>query len=462
MRIAHRFRSDPEGKRLRLDFEFDPRAVLGEGGASPVELARAGLARYASAVAQLEDPRTRVGLRTTVLPAPGEVGEAAEIKAQLLAYARRIEAQLLGVVEGHGAAEPVGMVLEAAIDPTGMAALAVDVVPVEVTLTLSRPAALVYADGGGARVEKSQESSLTVAADLEPDEPPSARAAARGSIGGEEPSDVTLLLYAEDFEATFAGWDGEQGTARLAVRSDQQDLAAAAGPAPLWALRMSSSAGIEVRFAAGEAAYFSLAPLDVQLVGGAAQVPRYDESLKPEYEAATFTGIDLDQWGEAFLAAMDEVLSPGIGTAIAAEDAVTYGELMQAKSVLAEALAQGVQPVFGGTGSGVVEGDIESARDVFEQTVLGRLGAAFALSAIVQVPATVSGHSAPGPQAPRLFGVVAAASAPDDITLGSAKLSLASAPSDSAFSPSRSPPASRPAAPTSSSSRPGRPAFSST
>lgn len=436
VRIAHRFlpptADKSKGPRLRLSFAFDPEAVVkvGSGQEDPhavEEQAKAALNRYATAIAQLQDSRTEAVVATSL---PGLLGNLGAVNAELAGYAEEIVEQLEKAAKG-GEAKPISHAFEWTIDPTRLAEAKSDVVPVEVALEMSRPEDLVYVGSNSKPVEKGVQSSFPVPADLSPREEQGSRRAGEGEPTAPE---VALLPYAEDFEETFAGWDGKNGTARLAARHDREDLAANAATPPLWVLRMAAEnarAGIDVAFEEGKAAYFSLAPLALELVNDKAMVPEFDENLKEKGEREeAFTGIDLDQWGEAFLAAMDEVLSPAIGTALALANTKAYEELMVAKADLAAALAKGVEPVFSGTNEEVVEGDIESAREVFEQSLLGKLASAFTVSTIVQVPATVSAHDAAGPSSPRLFGALSAveeenqASAEESVALSSPKLPL--------------------------------------
>jgi hypothetical protein len=417
VRVGHSFRPGGDGKQLRLDLGFDPEAVVRkkekEEDPPPVKQAEEALVKVRTAIAQLDDPNTALSLLTTVLPGEGEIGDAAAIKRQLREFAEAIEAQLVKVAEEKGEAKEVSKAIESPLDVSLLGQLPADVVPVKVTLKLARPPELVYESDGGP-VKNSLENEIVIAPELE---------------AGES---VRLRSYAEAFEAAFANWDGAGGSARLAVRSDRQDLGEGAALPPLSALRISAAKGIDVHLEAGKAAYFSLAPLNVELVGGTAEVPVYDAELKVEKEdKMTFGGIDLDLWGEAFLAAMDEALSPAIGTTVAALDPATYGELMLAKSVLAEALAAGVEPVY--EGEGALAGDRDSAREAFRQAVLGRLSAAFSLTAIAQVPAAVKVPGGIEPRDAHLYGTVAAAGIEGTATLGSAKLALRESEPGKAF-----------------------------
>jgi hypothetical protein len=169
-------------------------------------------------------------------------------------------------------------------------------------------------------------------------------------------------------------------------------------------MRWSAAYGIRASFRQGVAAYYTLAPLSTKLMNGPAQVPTYDVDLNPTYAPQTFSGIDLDAWAQAYLLAVDEVLSPATAVAIAALDGAAYQRLMTAKEHLAQALAKGVIPVF----PDAPAGDPAAAQDQFEQSVLAALSTAYAVSSVVQVRADVSvaGTAEPGALPPRFFGSV--------------------------------------------------------
>ncbi len=136
-----------------------------------------------------------------------------------------------------------------------------------------------------------------------------------------------------------------------------------------------------------------------------APVPTYNSTTWiPTYSDQTFTGVDIDAWAQAFLLAMDEVLSPAIAVAIAALNETSYSGLMEAKSQLAQALGKSVVPVF----PSVQGGDLRKAQDQFEQSVLSSLSTAYAVSSIVQVQAdvAVAGTAEPGTATPRFFGSI--------------------------------------------------------
>ncbi len=136
VRVAHRFTPGVEGGKgpqLRFGFAFDPAAVVkrGEGQEDPDasrEQALAALERYATAIAQLEDPRTEAVIATSI---PGLLGGLGPIDAELCKFAREIVTQLEKVVT-DGTAEPLAWNPEWPIKPKQLAKLEGDLEPLTV------------------------------------------------------------------------------------------------------------------------------------------------------------------------------------------------------------------------------------------------------------------------------------------------------------------------------------------
>ncbi|WP_100448811.1 hypothetical protein [Glycomyces xiaoerkulensis] len=434
--------ADAEGPALSLRLRFDPSHIRTAGAAftAPVhglapgveptagqrvaQQVEAAVARYDLVLAQLGDPRLSVALRTTVQPSREALADGEALRSELARFARSAKTELLAIAAGNEGS-PVELDLPAAVDPADLAEAPENIVEIQTTLTFFRPPEYVYTDGGK-QVPGSQSATLTVAADL--DSPPARRSGAEGDAQDE----ARLRGFARDFESAFAGFDGDGGRARVAVTSDVREGAqteAAPSTPALWAVRWSSTAGITVRTAEDAPSYFSLAPLSVHLASVTADVPAYDASLRPAVAERTFTGVDLDAWARQFLCAVDEVLSADHAPTVASLDADTYQEMMRAKSVLAQALAEGVQPVL----EGQAAGGLAEARDRFEQSVLNELSSAYDISAVVQVPMRVTVKDTGTATRTRLFGSVVG-DAPDSdgteeasaFTTGTAKLPLRS------------------------------------
>ncbi|KUZ70388.1 hypothetical protein [Burkholderia ubonensis] len=421
VRCAYRF----EPGRLSLSFTFDPALVIRTdpalahvrvhglaAGAVPTDAdrarqqIRAALGKYATVVAQLDDPHTSVTLTQSVLPSNGGVvGNGAQIKQALARFAGDNVTELKRALDG-GTPSVVPLTLPVAIDKTDLAGRTDNLFAVTVTLTFARPPELVDPQAR-AGMPRAASVAMALAADLDPPAQGTARAQRRAAASGAPPvEDVGLTWFARQFEATFAGFDGAVGTARLAVRADAANLSAADGGAALWGMRWSTTSGIDVRFRANAAHYFTLLPLNTKLMAGPASVPSYDSTLEPTYAPQTFTGVDIDAWAQVFLSAFDEILAPANAAAIAALDGTSYRTLMALKACIAQALARGVAPVF----PALSGGDLAAAQDQFEQSVLAALSTAYAISSIVQVPAdiAVAGTTEPGSAPPRMFGGIEA------------------------------------------------------
>lgn len=383
VRVRYSFQPLPKPS-LCLSFAFDPQAA----GPAKSEQRQSVRFAYDGIAAQLADPRLAFAVTTTVLPANGGVvDDGTLLRPALRGFVDDVIAQL---ADPEPAAVTRTVVVP--IDPTDLAHRTDDVFAVGVTIAMSRPVDLVYADALGRRVPGSDTASTSVPPDIDP---------AAGT-------DVRLNAFAAAFEATFAKFDGTDGVARLLVRTGTPDLAAPGGEPPLWALRWSETHGVWVGFS-GAPAYFSMAPLSTKPMAGDAQtVVSYDGGFVPSFATATFAGIDLDEWARGFLAAMDRLAAPDAATVFAAATPATYTLLMDAKAVLAKAISLGVQPVF----AGETGGDVVTAQDELEQASLSTLGSAYTVSSIVQVPATVkvagdAERDATVP--PRFFGPVTAA-----------------------------------------------------
>lgn len=376
---------------LVLAFGFDPALVTG-GSEAPADgdgakqRARAALLRYAAVAAQLADPHTVLVVTQSVLPDDGgAVGDGAAIRGELAAFAGRVVAQLQAVL-ADGAAAPVSLDIPVRLDPTGLARRTDDIFPVAVSLALSRAPERVD-PRARARAPGTVSAAMPVPPDLDP-----------------VPGDAGLTRFAAGFEAAFAGFDGAGGAARLAVRHGAPGVPEPAGSPSPWGVRWSTGHGIHVAFPGSDAPCFALAPLGTGLVDGSARVPTLDPvTLEATYTGQVFAGIDLDDWARTYLAAVDEVLSPAVAAAIAVLDGAAYRALADAGSRLAQALADGLVPVFPS-----LPGDAAAARERLERGALAALAPAHAVSAVVQVPAevAVAGAAVPGSAAPRLCGSV--------------------------------------------------------
>jgi hypothetical protein len=211
---------------------------------------------------------------------------------------------------------------------------------------------------------------------------------ARG--GDTDEGDYGLLAFARIFEPALGyRFKLAEGGAR-ALATD------APGGSPLWAVRVGGDDGMAVAFT-GTRFYYAPAPLSTSLLSGQFVVRDY----RPEWNGTTddftdvavrFADVDIDAWARRFLEAIDAFLAPELGVPAAQLAPAHYQDLMRFKADLAQALAEGVQPIYAPDGSSPepTPTDLREAIDVFRQKLLITLGSAYRVSTIVQAPADVS------------------------------------------------------------------------
>lgn len=358
VRAAYRFAAAPEPS-LVVRLEFRPERLV-DDAASLADAAEAALARIGPML--LEDPGARYALTTSLQPSDDAgLGDGDAIRAALAAFAEAIASALEAILE-RGSTEGVAAIactLTAAVSPDQLVAPGDDLIPVTVDLTLSRSAgAIVPVAGAAAPAGETRTESIPP--DLE----------------------QGLPAFAEAFEATWRGYDGGEGTARLLVRGD---TGAAAGA--LWAMRWSPTAGMHISF--GEpAACFALGPLSTRLLSGTATVRTYDADFEPSGFTAEFRGIDLGVWADDFFRALGEVLSPATSAALTRVAPDALASLAADRARLAKAMARGLIPIAAPSSA-----DAEEAARCFEQRLIESPAATYRLG-VIQLPATVTTTSA--------------------------------------------------------------------
>lgn len=352
----------------------------------------AALLTYGVVAAQLADPQLGATLTQTVLASDGgAVGNSGAIKTALLAFVTQASAQLAGLIPPrHPLAGPFTHMLPIAITPGELAARDDNMFAVSAQLTLSRPAELV---DPAVRGSTPQAVSVTM---------PMAPGLALPDAAAPEED---LQQFASRFEATFLGYDGADGSVRLALAMAPPGTASPAEPPSLWAMRLSRSKGVHVEFDSAAAIAYAMLPLSDSLMNGDISVTHYAaDTLAPRDERQAFSGIDLDVWGRAFVTALDEILSPATLAAITAVDGAASLALSDARNVLAQALARGLAPVFPDQPGG----QLAPAQQYFMESALASLSGACAASVLLQLPATVTVHGGKlgDAAAPRLRGQV--------------------------------------------------------
>ena len=428
-RLTYQVRKDDTGGAvLMLVLDFQPGEIIrpdvhqltvlaaGEDDKAQQQ-ARLARHRYALILAQLRDPNVGVRVNSSLVGSAAPLSEAEAVKTALGDFAAGILAALDAYLAGGALPGPAHADVPVPFDRKRLQDQPETVFAVTVTAEIAR-STFVDAEAA-ARIPAIARALWQVPPDLDPPAPSE----------GEEPAVVDLRRFAERLEAALEGFDGETGTLKLAVPTGAADLAASDGSSALWGVKLSKPHGLDVSFAHDGAAYFALVPISTRLEGqeGVA-VTLWDATLTPRTEVRTFSGIDIDAWARSFLQTVDALFSPGTASAIIRTSAERFPVLTTAKRLLAECLKAGVEPVLMPAPVGaaalrfgprpVIEGDLEAARDRFEQQVLSRLAAGYDSLVVLQVPATVSNAQQdlpPRATAPRIFGGVTARSSARDI-----------------------------------------------
>lgn len=231
-------------------------------------------------------------------------------------------------------------------------------------------------------------------------------------------SATALTDFATQFESLF----NTGGTVYLKVAAatnlSTASTTTTATP-PLWIVRFDTSGqqGISVAYGRDQqqnalAAFFAPIPLATSLQSFGTTVYTYQTGQPYPGPGVTtnYTGIDLDNWGQQFLQAVDRFLTPAYAVpAFLLDNGVSLKLLLDAKQMLAEAIT--------GTVDNIIESDVaaqanvRNAQEKWLQQLLIQLGSAYTYSAAVQTPVAVAscwtGPNNDPPQAgsvPRLYG----------------------------------------------------------
>src|SRR6202035_775384 len=135
----------------------------------------------------------------------------------------------------------------------------------------------------------------------------------------------------------------------------------------------------------------------------------------PPGQTQDFRAIDPDQWNQAFLAAVDLMLSPAYAVPGATDDKIAKSitDIIGAKAGIAGGLANTVQPIVQGDDAGLT-----FAADAMKQQLLVTLSSAYSVQTLVQADVDVTGSGASGDPStqPQLSGKLVAGTivSPDD------------------------------------------------
>ena len=412
---------------LHAVLRFRPQP-LGGAAVIDVESARDALARYRLASDQLADPNASAAVCTVLAAQCITVDSGGQsLKARLLAYVDGdVIPWLEKVIGGQVPRLPPPVEILMTLPRAHVTTLPDDIFELGVALEIRRDPAKVEPT-----IQKLLPSVQRVASPLAP-----APLTALGGGGTGTDAGDTLRAFTESFERAWAGFDGGTGLLKLAEGALPQTQSSAASDRQLWAVRWGDGAGLWARFpnadpqpgVADLPVYFSPIPLSTRLLNGTFDVRVYKEPWTGgggdvEADVArTFSDVDLDLWGRAFVDSFEQVLMPEMATAIATLDGTRYSALIASKEALAGSIQEGLESVLSVPGQPV---DPAAARERFRQALLQSLANNYALSSVVQLPARVTAaRKVEPPVPPALYGDVIAPQVDDShaFSLSPAKL----------------------------------------
>ena len=223
----------------------------------------------------------------------------------------------------------------------------------------------------------------------------------------------TLDWYTRQFQSAF---NGQTVEFRLATGVPRSDLGGGSRRDTLWAVRLGKSAAEPYYYRlSNPAMFFAPAPLSTSLISRP-EVELYsftpDSGLSPTPNVRqSFTGVDLDVWGRAALAAIDQLLSPQYAVPAFLVDykgKTDYlKQVLDTKFALAGSIVQGVtnilcQPKLDPQKN---KENFDAAREKLRQQLLILLENAYNIDAVVQYNMQVTAPaSTPDSIAPRLYG----------------------------------------------------------
>ncbi|UOQ99309.1 LysM peptidoglycan-binding domain-containing protein [Hymenobacter sp. 5317J-9] len=195
-----------------------------------------------------------------------------------------------------------------------------------------------------------------------------------------------------------------------------------ARPADIWLVRVAATAsapGLYFQLAAGAPNYFAPKPLSVTLLSRPDQRHPNPVRIYPYatgtginkglYTTQHFSGVDIENMAQQFLAALDLVLTSSFSVPAWIVDQEggsaaghPFQQLLDAKRRIAKAIANTVTSVLTPV---LLPGSPEQvqAAEQFEQQLLIQLSSAYTIQTIIQSPVAVQSPYAPD-QAPQLFG----------------------------------------------------------
>ncbi|CAA0081677.1 Uncharacterised protein [BD1-7 clade bacterium] len=400
--------TNDKGVILSLNLAFDPTIVQdSDGNVDPDQLART-VEQYALIKDQLMDPNMNAGISTAEILNSGliikQIDQSTVISG-LVAYIDGISAWL---ATGTTGTAPAASILSAFLEKDYPTNWPGDLQQLTVSLALTR-------DHVTDDIAEKMPDVRHVSTPVQPVEQASTE---------EDPSGLTS--FADNFELAYFPFDGSQGVIKVATGTDNDITSQTFGRRSIWIQRWSDNQGTSVKILNDDdhpPIFYAPPPLSTQLITRTVDDLRnYSDPDNWTPHSQVFSSIDLDVWGENFLATVETLFSPTKSTATA--DASTpqtplYDPFVANKESLAESVSSSIEYVYDeaeGTG------DPSSARETWRQALLRTLNNDYGFSTLTQLEALVKLNGEIEPDGdpnnpPLLFGAVEAAGGSDDKAL---------------------------------------------
>jgi hypothetical protein len=265
----------------------------------------------------------------------------------------------------------------------------------------------------------------------------------------EDGKKLSLAGFAASFESTYSNCKIATGTSINNLITNQKEK-------QLWIVRWQGDKGINVNIG-GEPVYFSTAPLANYLLNysgdKAISVKPFDPSkglVDAGAALKNYAAINLDEWGNRFLDAVDNFLLPQYAIPAYVIDQNTGNEslkkIQDAKQVLAGAIASGsaTDKLYSkltnilANPADYSQHDLDTAAEKLRQLLLVKLGNAYTTDTVVLFKAEVKSQYSKSADfiPPNIYGqpLVPGKSSDDQLySMSTAKVSLNNGPSDLAF-----------------------------
>ena len=251
------------------------------------------------------------------------------------------------------------------------------------------------------------------------------------STPNDSPQQRTLTKFAKDFTDAFASVPGF--SFRIATGSDR-NVFTDGGKSPLWVVQLGEQGtGQPISYRikdVGKPTVFAPRPISNVLKskaktpiieykpGEVIKIPKSDED--GAVTDMSFSSIDLDKWMRVTLAYIDELLTPKYVSPAEIlrkniksvsppkegwKDALQ--EVLDAKKALAEQLKELMEPVYEGDSANLNAQQLEDIREVFYQSMLGKMGQFYAVKAGIQFEADVQAaikQQSTAKEVPKIYG----------------------------------------------------------